>query len=172
MNVKATLILLASLTVVAFSASFESTLEAMKESPIVEPVVDKRIVAYRFTCAPTFQHPFSIKIFSTKTGFVMTRKVLSGLGGWDPGVLKEVVKSDVTAEAVEELDNLLRSLKFDQLPSTVEWSGFDGSLWSLEVVKSGSYKKVERWALAEGEALEKISKWFLSTAKWKPEPAK
>lgn len=158
-----------ALTSLALSAAdFESTLQAMKESQIVEPIRNEAIVSYRFTCIPTFNHPFSIKVFKTQQGFILIRKVLSGKGGWEPGVLAEKETLEVSDEAIAELYKMLRDLKFSELESESKKSKLDGTDLILEVVKDGSYRKVEWFSTDADYPLNKLGRWFLRTAQWQP----
>ena len=96
--------------------------------------------------------------------------MLSGKGGYDPGRIEEEVQSDLKPATVAELEKLLAETKFNDLKSSVEDDGLDGSQWILEVVRGGEYKIVDRWSPKEGSAMRKIGDWFLATAKWDPKP--
>lgn len=148
---------------------YSGHLKAMDEGALYPLMKDKNAVVYRFTCLRTFHHPFAIKVTKTKDGFELVRKVLSGKGGYDPGVIEESVKSELKPEAVEELESHLVAIKFRDLKSTVDDGGLDGSQWIVEVVRDGEYKVVDRWTPDEGSAMRRIGEWFLNAAEWKPE---
>jgi hypothetical protein len=146
---------------------YSGHLKAMNEEALPRLAEDKNVVVYRFTCLPTFDHPFVIRITKMKDGFSLRRKVLSGAGGYDPGKIEESVESDLKGETISALEKLLLETKFDEL-STVDYGGLDGSQWILEVVKNGEYRIVDRWSPKQGSAMRKIGEWFLTTAKWQP----
>ncbi len=153
-----------------FAMWYSANLAIMKEPALPKRAKNSKNVIYRFTCLRTFDRPFSINVTKTKDGFVLTRKVLSGKGGYDPGILEETAKHSLKDAAVEELEKLLTELKFSKMKPTIieDLKGWDGSHWMLEVVKEGRYKIVDRWSPDEGEPMRRIGEWFLDKAKWTP----
>jgi hypothetical protein len=146
-------------------------LRALKEEPLPPKTRDKKSEIYRFTCLRTFHNPFSVRIDVVKGGKgILTRKLTSGKGGYEPGSLKEKQSMDLSSAAIETLQDLIDKISFWKLPTTrTDVAGLDGSQWIVEAVKNGRYHVVDRWSPDSGTDIRTLGECFLSLAAWKPD---
>jgi hypothetical protein len=144
-------------------------LRALKLEPLSAQTANH---VYRFICSRTFHKPFSIdlRIASDGTG-KLTRKMLSGAGGYDLGSIKE--QSDVlaTAPMVKSFLNLLDQEHFWSLEpgQPTSETGLDGSDWYVEAVRTNGYHIVSRWSPETNTAVSRIGRQLIEMADWKIE---
>lgn len=106
----------------------------------------------RFTCIPSFQDTYSIRIMidtSTYQGKLYYKKINN---------FNELTEERVTVLTKEQTDQLflfLDTVEFTEIPSVdEEWQGLDGSNWLVEMSGSNFYHAVDRWSPREGSIFE------------------
>lgn len=127
---------------------YSKYLRAMTEPSLSEASKDKALVAYRFLWLRTFHRPVAIRltIRTDETG-LLTGKVTSGRGGYEPGHLSQKVSVEVTTAEVQQFLSLLQKASFWTSQTEVIVTGvvnLDGAQWILEGVQGGNYHVVDR----------------------------
>lgn len=114
--------------------------------------------AIRYLSLPTWGHPVAIRVEHTPRGIVLTRRVLSGQGGYEPGHLASESTRSLRPEDWRSIQAALHGARFFDQPVRSEL-GMDGTQWIVEVVDGDRYHVVDRWTM-EGRpeaSLERIS---------------
>jgi hypothetical protein len=149
---------------------YSGHLRVLNEEPLPPKTRDKRNEIYRFTCLRTFHNPFSIRINVVNGGKgILIRKFTSGRGGYETGSLQETQSIELSRAAIERLSDFMDSIRFWNLPTTIDVYGADGSQWIVEAVKNGKYHVVDRWTPYPGTDIRTLGECFLSLAEWKPD---
>lgn len=82
---------------------------------------------------------------------MLTTKVTSGAGGYDPGGLIENSTGPISKKDVDHYLARFEAANYWTLPtSDPDSRGFDGSEWIIEAVRGGEYKLVVRWSPRRG----------------------
>ncbi|MGD9685242.1 MAG: energy transducer TonB [Candidatus Obscuribacterales bacterium] len=125
---------------------YSGHLAAMKE-PVLRKGIQSCDSVYRFLLLPSFDHPVMVRIDVRKGGKpVMVTKVLSGAGGYHPGVLTIDRQTNLSREIFTEFLDKFRKSNFWNMPTEdCAILGNDGSQWILEVYDRGRYHVVDRW---------------------------
>lgn len=85
----------------------------------------------------------------------LTTKVLSGAGGYRPGVLLEHSSRVLAKEQTHAFLARLEKAGFWKAPNPLnDQKGTDGSQWIIEGVKGGRYHVIDRWTPQNGIAHE------------------
>lgn len=100
--------------------------------------------AIRFLLLPTWDHPIAIRVERGPGGVTLTRRVLSGQGGYDPGRLASETTRALRPEDWRAIESALRDARFFEQPATSQL-GRDGTQWIVEVVDGDRYHVVDRW---------------------------
>lgn len=111
---------------------------------------DRHVV--RLLRLPTWGHPIAIRVERTATGATLTRRELSGQGGYDPGRIASDSTRTLRREDWRAIDAALRGARFFEAPALGPL-GMDGTQWILEVVDGDAYHVVDRWTM-EGAPTE------------------
>lgn len=145
----------------ARNAWYSGQLRAMDE-PALGPTQNP---VYRFTWLRSFHHPVAIRINAEMGRFRLTAVELDGAGGYKPGKVLRRREIDLSPTQFQELDTLVRSSGFWELPAHEESNGLDGSEWIIEAVSGGRYHVVTRWTPASG-AVHRIGEHMLLLSGW------
>jgi hypothetical protein len=118
--------------------------------------------SYRFLWLRTFHHPVAIRLDLKADGTgVLTTKVSSGAGGYDPGVLTVNKSRLLRPEQVRSVLGQIKDSSFWSLPVRErDRAGEDGSEWIFEGVKKDQYHVVSQWSPKEGP-IRKIGLLFI-----------
>jgi len=144
-------------------------LRALKLEPLSAQTTNH---VYRFICSRTFHEPFSIDLRVAPDGTgKLTRKMLSGAGGYDLGSIKEQRDVIATAPKVDSFLNLLDQEHFWSLKSgqPISGIGLDGSYWYVEAVRTNGYHIVSRWTPETNTPVGRIGRQLIEMADWKIE---
>ncbi|NIT03983.1 hypothetical protein GTO10_03580 [Candidatus Saccharibacteria bacterium] len=107
---------------------------------------------YRFLWLRSFHVPIAIRLTVDSSGAgSLTTKMLSGAGGYCPGILIKDETITVMKEDVREFISLLQKANYWELPTNKKVLGLDGAEWIIEGVNGGRYHVVNRWTPEEGE---------------------
>lgn len=122
--------------------------------------------AIRLLLLPTWDHPVAVRVEHGPRGVELTRRTLSGQGGYDPGRLASETTRSLRVEDWRAIESALRDARFFEQPATSHL-GRDGTQWIVEVVDGDRYHVVDRWT-AQGTpddaALARISALLLRLA--------
>ena len=129
---------------------------AMEEPSLLDDCNDPYIHIYRFLWLRTFHQPIGTRLqIRPQYKEVITLKVLSGQGGFDPGELCIQRAIEVNSDRVYSFLDAIDNLGFWELPgSDPNRLGLDGSEWILEGVHAGRYHVVDRWSPLDGSFSE------------------
>jgi len=126
---------------------YSAQLIALEESSIYSQRIDINKQCYRFTCLRTFHNPFSIRIdINSDNSVLLTFKMSSGAGGYDPGTLIKDMKIELTKLEVNKLLMKIDDIKYWNMQSLETKRGLDGSEWLIEGLLNGNYYIVQRWS--------------------------
>jgi hypothetical protein len=150
---------------------YSKHLRALEEEPLPPKTGNKESEIYRFTCLRTFHKPFSIRIDVIDGGKgVLIRKLTSGQGGYDPGMLEEKQLLSLSRQSIEALRDLTLRIDFLHLPTTkVDQRRMDGAQWIVEVVSNGNYHVVHRSSPDPDTEIREFGEYALILAGWKPD---
>lgn len=126
---------------------YTKALTAMREPSLLEES-KSGIQVYRFLWLRSFHNPIAVRLnVNTDGTSLLTVKVTSGKGGYEPG---ELVKNTVRRLSKQETDWFLSTVQetgYWDMPSYPEPSNvivLDGAQWIVEAVKDKKYKVVDR----------------------------
>jgi hypothetical protein len=124
----------------------------MKEPSLWELSQNEKHQSYRLLWLRTFHHPVVIRVNVNPDGSaVLTTKIASGLGGYDPGHLLRDKSTMLSKARTDNFLSLVEKQNFWTFPSTDRSpTGTDGSRWVIEGVKDGRYHFVDRWSPSDG----------------------
>lgn len=125
-----------------FDVLFDAHLRAMAE-PAMTAVATRANKAFRFTLLPSFDRPVMVRIESRADGFVLEAIVLSGAGGYEPGVVVERVARSLTDAEWRSIEQGAERIGFWELEHEISLD-FDGSSWLLEGVQGDDYHCFEQ----------------------------
>ena len=121
-------------------------LTVMKETPIYN-INSSDATIYRFLYLRTFENPILIKIAIENDVNTLKAIILSGEGGYEPGVVEKEINKSVNEEAIEEIENYLKKMDFWNLETMEERFGMDGSECIFDVYsKNKKYHVINRWS--------------------------
>jgi len=110
--------------------------------------------AYRFLWLRSFHNPIAVRLNMNKDGTsLLTVKVTSGRGGYEPGKLTKTTARELSTRETEWFLSRVQELGYWDLPTREPKNdviGLDGAMWVLEAVKGGKYKVVDRWSPEKG----------------------
>jgi hypothetical protein len=124
---------------------------------------------YRFVCNRTFHEPFCIVVSVNSDGTgSLTKKMLSGQGGYDLGEIKEKGQVSLSAPQIESLLKLLEREQFWTItPSEpVSALGADGSTWFIEGVRTNCYHMARRSTPKTDTPVGRIGRHMIELADW------
>jgi hypothetical protein len=134
---------------------YDVYLQLFQEPDLLDSASKESDVVYRLFVIPTFTNPFMIKVKSQGAEYLVTSKVLSGQGGYDPGHLQVVRERFIAPRDWHRFQGFLQKASFWLLPSedtrfklVSKGDGvvcLDGSTWLLEGLEKGQYHIVERY---------------------------
>lgn len=127
---------------------YSKHLFAMNEPLLFNRRTKKEI--YRFTWLRTFDKPMTFRFEKTNDEYILYWKVLSGAGGYDPGViiierLKVLSKKEWT-----KFIQLIQKADFWNMDLGRYSFGNDGSEWIMEGVNNTNYRVVSVWSPDKG----------------------
>lgn len=135
---------------------YSGQLKALKEPSLWQMSKDVQSKqAYRFLWLRSFHHPVAVRLEVQPDGSgILTTKVTSGAGGYEPGKLIEDSTKNVSKEAVRSFLAHVDEVKYWGLPTREPANpntvNLDGAQWVLEGVRGGNYKIVDRWSPEKG----------------------
>lgn len=118
-----------------------------------EPILfsdDRQSDTYRFVWLRTFHHPISIRIEKQQNIYLLTWKLCTGQGGYDPGRLTVAKQKQIDEITWENFKTLLNQADFWNMDTEIKTPGLDGSQWILEGKEAGKYHVVDRWTPENG----------------------
>ncbi len=131
---------------------YSEHLGAMHEPSLLNMVGNEENRVYRFLWLRSFHVPIAIRLTVDSSGAgSLTTKMLSGAGGYCPGILIKDETITVMKEDVREFISLLQKANYWELPTNKKVLGLDGAEWIIEGVNGGRYHVVNRWTPEEGE---------------------
>jgi hypothetical protein len=132
-------------------AYYEKHLTALKEPSLREASKRQKTQSYRFLWLRSFHHPIAVRIDLNADGTsLLTTKMASGSGGYDPGKLIQDETLNLTLEQTNRFLGQIEATSFWKLPSSVQERGPDGAQWIIEGVRNGTYHIVDRWSPTSG----------------------
>jgi hypothetical protein len=108
--------------------------------------IDKNIV--KFIYQPSFDDPFAIKIEWNNNNKPLLYFFMYPLHFLDEN-LKNYNK-EISDEDIENLIKIINEHDFFNQPEKIEYSGFDGATWEIEIMLNGIYHKINRWSPENG----------------------
>ena len=122
---------------------------SMGEMPMypTEPTVAE---TYRFTCLPTFDSPFALRLGQTVDGLVLTARLTNGHGGYDPGDLIVDENIPITVRQFNRVRLALEKADYWSLQPVIDDRGLDGTHFIVEAVRESRYHVVDRWCPDNG----------------------
>ena len=125
----------------------DSLWQLSKESPKQQ--------VYRFLWLRTFHHPVVVRLAVQPDGSgLLTTKVTSGKGGYDPGKLIVNRTKKISKDVVDAFVAHVEEEQYWSLPTRETHDpnvvNLDGAQWVLEGVRNGTYKVVDRWSPKDG----------------------
>lgn len=165
MRVKVLLLIL--VLAITFSAQEKSPQERLSKSEgriktaaffkesVVLPMDNSKIEAYRLTVIPTFYGPVSFRLESSAGRYRLFAKQLKGEGGYEIGEIKRSRTRSISRREWRKFLRLLKAVDFWQTaylepeespaPDGSVLVCLDGSEWTLEGVKDGSFHAINRY---------------------------
>ena len=134
---------------------YSKQLKALHEPSLWELSKAKKTQTYRFLWLRTFHHPIAIRLDVEADGnSLLTTKISSGQGGYEPGRLIRNSTRKLSKEQTEWFLARIEELQFWSLPTKEAEEpnviNLDGAEWILEATKNGDYHLVERWSPDKG----------------------
>jgi len=102
--------------------------------------------AYRFTYLPTFHHPRVVTLSQHGEEWIVSGRVLSGQGGYQPGKVSRSTERTLSTTEVRLLEQRLENAGVWEPDSAQENRGLDGSIWLLEARNGPRYVLHEVWS--------------------------
>jgi len=134
---------------------YSKFLTAFNEPSLWEESKNQKQQSYRFLWLRSFHNPVCVWFDAQPDGSaLLTVKVGSLKGNYEPGKLNENRTKKVSREQTQWFLNLVEELKFWSLPTNLPKSNevsADGAQWILEGVKDTKYHVVDRWSPDKGE---------------------
>ena len=135
---------------------YSKFLSAMGEPSLWKASHGQTAHAYRFLWLRSFNHPVSVRLEVQSDGSgLVTTKVGSGQGGYQPGKLITNRTRKLTREETSWVLNGIEEDKFWTLPTNpprdASVVGLDGAQWIFEGARDGKYHIVDRWSPEKGE---------------------
>lgn len=124
---------------------YSKHLAAMGEPSLVEAASHSQTVV-RFLWLRTFHQPVAVRVQVADDAIRLVATRLSGMGGYDPGVVESRTERALTGDEWRRLEEALRDAAFETIPAEVRTLGADGSQWIVEQAKDGVYRVVDRWS--------------------------
>ena|ERR1035437_7184460 len=135
---------------------YSAQLKALEEPSLFELAKTPTAQSYRFLWLRSFHHPIAVRLDIKADGTgILTTKVTSGAGGYEPGTLIENTTKPLTTHQTQAFLAKIQQTNFWLLPTaTNDQKGTDGSQWMIEGVNSGKYHFVKRWSPETGPIRE------------------
>jgi hypothetical protein len=134
---------------------YSKQLKALHEPSLWQSSKAKKTQTYRFLWLRTFHHPIAIRLDVEADGSsLLTTKINSGRGGYEPGRLIRNSTRKLSKERTEWFLARIEELQFWSLPTKEADEpnviNLDGAEWILEGTKNGDYHLVNRWSPDKG----------------------
>ena len=129
---------------------------------------DQAATVYRLTWIPSFHPSVTVRIVAGTNGYVLTAKILSGAGGYEPGSVARDTTITLADADVGDVSQLLTQARFWELPTippTDGMIGLDGAQWVLEGLSAGRYHVVDRWTpdpMGPDGSFRRLAEWILA----------
>lgn len=124
---------------------------------------------YRFLWLRSFHHAMAVRVSRVGEAYTLNAIVLSGAGGYEPGVPLRRVHRNLSASEWERVSQALRDLGFwtksAEPPPDEELVGMDGAQWIIEGRRE-RYRVVDRWNGEDG--VRQVGLLFLDLAGIRP----
>lgn len=133
---------------------YRSMLAAAKEPSLYASntnLVQQGFSALRFTWLRSFNHPITIRLYWSKKGRSrLIAKELSGMGGYEPGKLKRLLRRYLSADEATTFAKMIRSQHASTMTPRVCDLGTDGAQWIIEASNSKGYTFIDRQSPESG----------------------
>lgn len=134
------------------------------EEPMLYASLPQNREVFRFLRLPSWGRPVAVRVQSTPAGeYRMIVTVLSGSGGYEPGVIKERHERSLSEQEWRGLKQVLRETEFWNQPAWKETQGRDGEQWIIEGISGDRYHVVDRWTPRAGP-VHRIGSYLLDLA--------
>jgi hypothetical protein len=135
---------------------YSKFLTALHEPSFWQSSKTQKVQSYRFLWLRSFHHPISVRLDAQPDGTaLLTTKITSGQGGYEPGHIIEDRKQKLTKQQTDWFLDRIEELKFWTLPTSPPKDPnvvtVDGAQWVLEGIKDGHYHVVDRWSPDKSE---------------------
>ena len=135
---------------------YSKFLTAMHEPSLCEASKTQKTQTYRFLWLRSFHQPVSVRLEVNRDGTaLLTTKITSGNGGYEPRRLIVNRTQRLTREHTSWVLDRIEELKFWSLPTNPPRHpneiGVDGAQWIFEGAKDGAYHVVDRWSPEKDE---------------------
>jgi hypothetical protein len=141
---------------------YSGQLEALQEPSLFEKSKRTAETSYRFLWLRTFHHPIAIRVDMQNDGTaILTTKVASGAGGYNPGKLVTNKTRPLTKSELSTITSRIETSNFWTIPSySRDQGGADGSEWVIEIAEHGKYHLVSEWTPKDG-TIHELGEVFL-----------
>lgn len=106
---------------------------------------------YRFLYLPSFHPARVVSAFWKEGRYYLSAKVLTGVGGSNPGVIGRTVERELTSDEWRRLEDKLQAAGIWAPQAAALPEGMDGSRWILEGRATGRYAMHDLWTPFERE---------------------
>jgi hypothetical protein len=130
-------------------SSFETDWFGKQLSAMHEIALDRTPTeAYRFLWLRTWHAPVAVRVGALGDSGYVVLTVLTGQGGYDPGVIERQDSTALTNATWQKLRHVLAALRFWSVREhdPPERAGMDGAEWILEGHRPTMYRLVQRWS--------------------------
>ncbi|HET8650062.1 MAG TPA: hypothetical protein VFL95_08480 [Gemmatimonadales bacterium] len=131
-----------------FNDQFSRQLRAMRDVRMPALAADSSVESYRITYLPTFAPGITERATQHGDSLTLVSIRLSGMGGFDPGHIKQRQVRILTRAEWASLKQALDSAQFWSMPTCDDGIGLDGTYVVVEGVRNGRYHVVVRWSPA------------------------
>jgi hypothetical protein len=103
--------------------------------------------SYRFLYLRTFHAPISVRVQRIGERWLLSARVLSGHGGYEPGHVVTRIDRELSPPEIELLQRRLRAADYWGEPWVNEdVLGVDGAQWVLEGRRGADYRLLDIWS--------------------------
>lgn len=153
---------------------FSKHLSAMGEPVLAPEGKDKDYFVFRMLYLPCFAEPVAVRFEKTGTKIIRKSIQLSGMGGYEPGDIKEEKLLEITDSEFARISEEIKRCSFETMTGDDGVFGYDGSLLVVECIKDGKYTLIVRWT-PESETKKRglcsvlalVSRLFQEAGFWK-----
>lgn len=146
-------------------AEFLERSQAMGEEDISQRI-DEPTQIFRLTFLPAqLFYTEAVRIEMSGDRITLTVKRASKPGRRDLGTLSPEEHAELTPQLWSELQARLADADFWNLPTSEEFSGWDGAFWIVEGVSGGRYHIICRWSPGREFRYNQLTNYILELAR-------